>query len=219
MNSRYVEDAEIRAQRVNTWVRAVRLKSKLSLAELEEHFSDSNGSTDKARSCIWDKYNRGDVVPRIGVKPNGELHLASRVEKEFSGTLQWLTSPMWRLIDKAPMSMQEIRVIYEAMPTEIGSIFVEPKNNIKGIFWKRLVDPEDCLKALKHFERFPVFIALLAMVKEAETTQDQWTHYFALKEAIDLTEYLTLIPEIDLKSISIEEYLIARGRSAGYAQN
>lgn len=218
MNTRYIEDREIRACRVHTWVRAVRLKSKLSLIELEELFTDSKSSNKNSRSCIWDKYNRGDVAPRIGVKPNGEFHLASRVEKHYPETLQWLISPMWRLLDKAPMSMIEIRTLYENMPGPIRSLFVEPDYKIKGIFWRRILDTESCIEEIKKFETLSAFIALLTLVKEAETTQDQWTHYQAIKAAIDLTENLTFIPEIELISVDIEEYLISRGRSAGYIQ-
>jgi hypothetical protein len=216
MESRYIEDRVIRVNRVHTWVRAVRLKSKLSLSELEELFSDSKTKEGKTRSCIWDKYNRGDVVPRVGIKPNGELHLANRVEQEFPGTLQWLTSPMWRLIDKAPMSMPEIRKIYDDMPSKFRSIFVEPDYKIKGIFWRRILPFEECIDTLKKLEILPAFIALLTMVKEAEISQDQYTHYSALRAAIYLTEYLTDIPEIELASLDLEEYLMSRIQSAGY---
>lgn len=216
MNTRYIEDREIRSHRVHTWVRAVRLKSKLSLLELEDKFSDSKGSNDKHRSCIWDKYNRGDVVPRIGIKPSGELHLANRVEQCYPNTLQWLTSPMWRLIDKAPMSMNEVRATYECMPVLFRSIFVEPEYKITGLFWRRYTESQSCIETLKKLEALPAFIALLTLVKEAETTQDQWTHYSALIAAIDMTQNLTFIPEIDLISADIEDYLTSRVRTAGY---
>lgn len=184
MTNRYIEDREIRAQRAHIWVRSVRIRSKLSLIELEALFTDSKSDDETARSCLWDKYNKGDVIPRIGVKPGGGLHLASRVEEAYPGTLQWLTSPMWRLIDKAPMSMMEIKETYENLPTLFRSIFIEADYKTKGIFWRRMVNVQKCIETLKKFDDLNAFIALLIMVKEGETTQDQFTHYLALKAAI-----------------------------------
>lgn len=212
----YKEDIAIRQLRVRSWVRAVRLASGLSLVELEKKFSDSVRSTKKPRSCIWDKYARGDVTPRVGKKPDGKLHLANRIEKSYPGTMQWLTSPMWRLIDKAPMSMYEIKEVYEGMPYLFRSIFVESKHKVKGIFWRRYTELQPCIETLYKMETLPAFIGLLAMTKEAEATQDQVTHHQALKAAINFEGALGEFPELDFTDQEIIDYLKMRYKTAGY---
>jgi uncharacterized protein (DUF433 family) len=216
MTSRYIEDITIRQVRVRTWVRAVRLASGLSLIELEKQFSDPKAKVKTPRSCIWDKYARGDVAPRIGKNPNGKLHLASRIDKAYPGTLRWLNSPMWRLIDKAPMSMIEIKAIYDGMPYLFKSIFVEPTHKTKGLFWRRYVELQPCIETLYKMEELQAFIALLTMVKEAEVKQDQETHYEALKAAISFEDVLAVFPELDFTDEEIIDYLEKRFKTAGY---
>lgn len=216
MTSRYVEDIGIRQLRVRTWVRAVRLASGLSLIELERQYSDPKTKANTPRSCIWDKYAKGDVAPRVGKKPNGKLHLANRIDKAYPGTLRWLNSPMWRLIDKAPMSMIEIKAIYEEMPYLFRSIYVEPKHKTKGLFWRRYVELQPCIETLYKMEELQAFIALLTMVKEAEVNQDQATHYEALKAAISFEDGLAIFPELDFTDEEIIDYLEWRFKTAGY---
>lgn len=216
MTDRYIEDPEIRDLRVRTWVRSVRFQSKLNLVQLEEKFSNTKSSDKKARSCIWEKYVKATVVPRVGKNPSGGLHLASRVEEEYPGTLQWLISPMWRLLDKAPMSMKEIRGIYEGMPYLYRSIFIEQDYKITGVFWRRVTDPAQCIATLLNLEKVDSFIALLALAKEAEITQNQPLHFEALKGALGMKNFLDKVRELDFTNEEIIEYLFYRIDNAGY---
>lgn len=219
MSLNYVEDISIRALRVRAWVRSVRLASGLSLLELEKKFVDSKKPSSSARSCIWDKYARGSVVPRIGKKPNGELHLANRVNNSYPDTLQWLVSPIWRLSDIAPMSMIEIKEAFEGMPYLYRSIFIEAEYKTKGVFWRRDVDLESCFATLNKLDTIPAFIALLTLVKEAELTQDQATHQSAFVEAISYEDKLSALPELEFIYEYLFDYLDQRLNYAGYFNN
>ena len=216
MNLKYVEDISIRTLRVRAWVKSVRLASGLSLVELEKKFADSKNPSSSARSCIWDKYARGSVVPRIGKNPNGDLHLANRVNHTYPGTLQWLISPMWRLSDVAPMSMIEIKETFKGMPYLCRDNFIEAEKKAKGVFWRRNVDLENCFYTLSKIDTVPAFIALLTLVKEAELTQDQATHQSAFNEAISYEVKLSALPELEFIYEELFDYLEQRLNHAGY---
>lgn len=82
------------------------MASKLTPRELEKQFGEPKSNEKVKRSCVWDKYRRGDVVPRSGLRPGGGANLVDRVEVVYPGTAKWLTLPLWRLLDKAPMEMK-----------------------------------------------------------------------------------------------------------------
>lgn len=213
---RYIEDKEIRWIRVRTWVEAVLQASGLTLVELEQKFSDVKSISPTSRSCIWDKYRNGTVVPRIGTKPNGELHLASKVEIEYPGTLQWLTSPLWRLSDKAPMSMEEIKFVYQNLPYLYRSIFIEADYKITGLFWRRCTELEECCETLKKLDGLDAFISHLAMIKEAEISQDQDIHYYLFDSIFEYKKKLKNYQMLKLTIKPLIEYLKDRWKSAGY---
>ncbi|OIQ97582.1 hypothetical protein GALL_203410 [mine drainage metagenome] len=128
-------------------------------------------------------------MPRGGKRADGSPNLLERVEARYPGTTEWLFSRLWRLADRAPMDMTEIRQIYEGMPNLIRSIFVAPKTKTQGLFWRRPVDIDHACEILLRLRNVDGLIALLAMMREAETTQDQEQHYVAA-EAVNrhLTE-------------------------------
>lgn len=188
MPSRYIEDPEIRSMRIRAWYRAVVAASQLTPSELEQAFSLGTG--DRPRSCIWDKYRRGEVEPRRGT--GRQPGLIERVETSYPGTAVWLSSPLWRLADRAPMEMSEIRRIYEAMPKLIRSIFVATKEEATGLFWRRPVEVDHACEILRRFRDVDAFITLLTIMREAETIQDQ-DQYFVVSHAVK--EHLTELCE------------------------
>lgn len=211
---KYVEDKTIRRLRVKTWVDQVLATSNLFISELQQQFSDLNEGNN--HSCIWYKYSKGTTVPRIGENPKGKLYLANRVDKAYPGTMEWLTSPVWRLADDAPMTMSEIRTIFENMPYLFNSIFIEAKHKIKGVFWRRQVELELCLNTLSNLDTLDAFIALLAMLKEAEIKQDQETHEIVFEEVFKYEEKLQRYPALENTCIGLFQYLDMRYKRANY---
>lgn len=200
--------------RVRAWVRAVKLASGLGLAELEEMFSQRLGTGPSSRSCIWEKYQRGEVVPRFRLQTKRGLSLVERVEQRYPGTAKWLTSPLWRLVDKAPMEMGEIREIYEGLPYLFQSIFIAGPHEGSPLFWRRPIDPKDvCEILLKLSERDAIsaLVTALTMAKEAETTQDQYQHELAVECVWDCLDLLQDEPALMVGLLDeLNDYLMDR---------
>lgn len=173
----YKEDPEIRKMRVQAWFRAVSLASGLTPRELEKKFSESDGDRKVKRSCVWNKYRRGEVVPRSGPRPDGGLNLVDRVELAYPGTAKWLTLPLWRLLDKAPMEMSEIRRSYESLPRPMRAMFIHPDATESSVFWRvRAMDCKADCELLLRFESLEGLIAVLTLKKEVECTQNIAQH-------------------------------------------
>lgn len=214
---RYKEDPEIRKMRVQAWFHAVSLESGLTPRELEKTFSESEPEKKVQRSCVWDKYRRGEVVPRSGFRPDGGLNLVDRVEASYPGTAKWLTLPLWRLLDRAPMEMGEIRRCYEGLPNLMRQIFIYTQAEPSGLFWRRDIDYDDACDHLFRFGNLDGLIAVLALVKEAETVQDQDQHQDCVQKAgeyIARLGYRGLLPETLIGELS--NYLARKIAAAGY---
>ena len=221
--SRYIEDPLIRSMRVRTWYQKVVLACGLSLssrqtsAQLERNFSLRNPArAASARSCIWDKYKRGEVVPRSGPMRLGRPGMVERVEQRCPGTAKWLSSPLWRLADKAPMEMSELRRFYDGMPEEIRKLFIVDCAP-HALFWHRRGDPEKMCSYLARGDSVDILIILLAIAKEAETIQDQRQHVLAVK-AVRENILGTIITESLGKKVhgDLSRYLNMRWRAPGY---
>lgn len=167
---RYVEHPKIRSMRVRSWFHAVSRASGLTVAQLEREFREE-GAERAPRSCIWNKYKRGEVVPRSGRQGEGRPKLVERVEARYPGTAQWLFSPLWRLADVAPMEMSELRRIYESLPARIRDYFVLPASLASKVFWRREYDSNEVVPKLLHFHSFDDLVAALALIREAEISQ------------------------------------------------
>lgn len=213
----YKEDPEIRKMRVQAWFLAVSLASKMTPYELEKQFSEPENDRKVKRSCVWDKYRRGEVVPRSGTRPDGGLNLVDRVEAVYPGTAKWLALPLWRLLDKAPMEMSEIRRYLEGLPNLMRQMFIYSQAQPSGLFWRRDIDYVDACDHLLRFGSLDGLNAVLALVKEAEVIQDQYQHHDCVKKA---GEYLArlgfrgLLPEALIGELS--NYLAQRVAAAGY---
>lgn len=213
----YKEDPEIRKMRIQAWFRAVSLASKLTPRELEKQFGEPKSNEKVKRSCVWDKYRRGEVVPRSGLRPDGGLNLVDRVETVYPGTAKWLTLPLWRLLDRAPMEMSEIRRYLERLPNLMRQMFIYSETQPTGLFWRRGTDYEDVCDLLLRFGSLDGLNAVLALVKEAEVIQDQYQHQECVETA---GEYLARLAYQGLLSGTIVDelsnYLRQRITSAGY---
>lgn len=173
----YKEDPEIRKMRVQAWFRAVSLASKLTPRELEKQFGEPKSNEKVKRSCVWDKYRRGDVVPRSGLRPGGGANLVDRVEVVYPGTAKWLTLPLWRLLDKAPMEMSEIRRCYESLPRPMRAMFIHPDATESSAFWRvRTMNCKADCELLLRFESLDGLVAVLTLKKEVECTQNIGQH-------------------------------------------
>lgn len=188
----YKEDPEIRKMRVQAWFRAVSLASGLTTHELEKKFSESDDNRKVKRSCAWNKYRRGTVVPRGGPRPDGGLNLVDRVEAEYSGTAKWLTLPLWRLLDKAPMEMSEIRLCYESLPRPIRAMFIRPDATKSSVFWRpRELNCKKDGELLLRFEDLDGVTALIAMLRETESAQLQRQNEICMQIAHEYARRLT----------------------------
>lgn len=181
----YQEDSLIRKMRVQAWFKAVTIKSGLSARELEEKFREDSGRKVK-RSCIWNKYRRGEVVPRAGYREDGRPNLLEQVEAHYPGTSGWLLSPIWRLADPVPMEMSEIRGVYAALPAPMRSLFIVPRTNREDRFWRSAVPAKKVHATLLCMRDFDAFVAALAMVREAETTQSRISYRNAVEMSVQL---------------------------------
>lgn len=185
--------------------------------QLEREFSERRDGQKLPRSCIWEKYRRGEIVPRSGKRPDGSPNLLERVEVRYPGTTEWLYSPLWRLADKAPMAMSEIKEIYRGLPKLLKSVFIAPPEQATGIFWRRDFDVEHACEILLRYAQVDGFVALLALVKEAEITQDQWQHEYCVFSAASQIVRLTSHPIVgEIFSQKLGKYLAARWNSPGY---
>lgn len=213
----YKEDPEIRKMRVQAWFRAVSLASKLTPRELEQLFRETKSNEKVKRSCVWDKYRRGEVVPRSGRRSDGGLNLVDRVEMAYPGTAKWLTLPLWRLLDKAPMEMSEIRRCLEGLPNLMRQIFIYGQAEPSGVFWRRDIDCDDACDLLLRYGDLDGLTAVMALIKEAESVQDQYQHQCCAQKAGEYVSRLTYKGELpEQLGGEVFDYLTQRVASAGY---
>lgn len=184
----YKEDPNIRKMRVQAWFQAVTDASKLTPRELERKFREDDGRK-VSRSCIWDKYRRGQVVPRSGPRPDGGLNLVDRVEKAYPGTAKWLTLPLWRLADKAPMEMSEIRRCYENLPNLMKALFIDEAPKSGTVFWRANTKKRD-YELLFKFADLNGFMAVLTMFREAQCCQDRERHKACFEMVLEYSQRL-----------------------------
>lgn len=187
----YGESKTIKRLRIRSWFQAVHCASGLSAGDLEYQFSLANEEC--SRSCIWDKYRRGDVAPRDS--------LVNAVENRFPGTGQWLHSTLWRVADERPMEMAEIRSAFEELPNLLRSIFLARQATKSTVFWRRPVETDSACDILLRINNVDALVATLLLVKEAETTQNHYQHEdgigFALRYLERFKEHPVLGGEVN----------------------
>lgn len=213
----YVEDPLIRSMRVRTWFQAVSMASGKTPAQLEREFSErKDPSRTSRRSCIWEKYRRGEVVPRCGCRDSGRLNLVERVEEKYPNTLSWLVSPLWRLADEAPIGIGEVRAVYESLPSDISRLFIARHVEGVGIFWRRPTDAESTCHLLARSQRIDALVALLAMTREAEAIQDQGQHRAAVRATKHAITAVNSGSPLRNMASALSEYLQSRWTMVHY---
>lgn len=156
-------------------------------------------------------------MPRSGSRRDGGLNLVDRVEVVYPGMAKWLTLPLWRLLDKAPMEMSEIRRYQEKLPNLMRQMFIYSQAQPSGLFWRRDTDYVDTCDHLLRFGNLDGLTAVLALVKEAEVIQDQYQHQDCAQKAgeyLARLEYQGLLPGMLIGELS--NYLAQRVAAAGY---
>lgn len=171
-SKRYVENPKIRSMRVRSWFHAVSQASGLTVGELEREFREE-GSARTPRSCIWNKYKRGEIVPRSRYQGDGRPKLVERVEARYPGTEKWLFSPIWLLLDAVPMEMSDLRRIYEGLPLRIRDYFVLPSSLVTKVFWRCPLHSEQQLMEFLRFHTVEDLVAAVALIREAEIIQNR----------------------------------------------
>lgn len=207
--ARNAESRTIKRLRIQSWFQAVSHASGLSAGELEYQFSLANKQC--PRSCIWDKYRRGDVAPRDS--------LIKAVEIRYPGTEQWLHSPLWRFADEVPIGMAEIRTAFECLPNLLRSMFVVRQATQSTIFWRRPVETSEACEILLRFNSIDALIATLILVKEAETAQIQDQHmegiHFALSYLAKFTRHVAIGGAVNS---DLQNYLKSRWENLVYPE-
>ncbi len=198
-STHYAESKTIKRIRIRSWFQAVSHTSGLSAGELEYQFSLANEQS--PRSCIWDKYRRGDVAPRNV--------LVSAVEDRHPGTEKWLRSPLWRYADETPMEMAAIRSAYEDLPRLFRSIFIDRQATKSSLFWRRPVEPDHVCTILLRIKSIDALIVTLLFVKEAEITQNHEQHIEGVKAALNCLEHFAGHPVLGgAVNRDLQRYLI-----------
>jgi hypothetical protein len=167
------------------WFNAVSQASGgLTASELEQMFAlKKPGSTSAppGSSGIWGKYRDGKICPKFYRDRHGRPSIVERVERQLKGTSQWLINPFWRVLSYEPLSMNTLKEIYLQLPEPIMDLLVSEKPPYNRMFWRRPGSFEHAYKGLATMESLASCTALLALIKECETTQNQEMHKTGLR--------------------------------------
>lgn len=153
------------------------LKSGMDATELEMLFSKTKGKyTPGKRPGLWGKYRDGEVCPKFKPDKNGCLSIVERVEERFPGTAQWMTMPFWDALNSAPMEMSDLKRLYQSLSQHIRLLIVAEPSDKRKTFWRKPVEPKTLFSQLSKLNDLDAATAILALIKEAETKQDQQMH-------------------------------------------
>lgn len=133
------ENKLIRELKVKTWFAAIAEASGKTAYELEKEFAPSYVDREefgKHRARLWDKYRLGKAMPTVNEKEGGRRPIALLVEEKYPGTLKWLQSPIWMLLDlDIELSMNDLRSIYESLDPRIARLIINDKK--ESLFWRK----------------------------------------------------------------------------------
>lgn len=205
--------SESRAKEVSlrtiVWTEAVLRVSGKPLAVLEREFRQAKKSA-SARSCIWQKYKNGTVVPRNGEK--GKAGLVERVELHYPGTAKWFYSPLWSLCTDEYVGMDRIKEVFCGLRQELRELFVVDE---AATFWRQST-PEEICRELIYFPEFEGLIALFALLREAEIIQNPELHMEACWAVV--TRLLQAKTDAMVLNLQVREALAIRaGAHSGCA--
>jgi hypothetical protein len=170
------ENKLIRELKVKTWFAAVAEASGKTAYELEKEFAPSYVDREefgKHRARLWDKYRLGKSMPTFKEKQGGRRPIALLVEDSYPGTLQWLISPMWQVLDlEIEITMMDLRVIYESLPAELSGFIIE--ENRTGKFWRKGMDSSiPLISMLTDQESIEAATAVVCLWRESLISQQK----------------------------------------------
>lgn len=170
--------------RTKAWFNAVSQASGMNAEELEIYFAPPDKQAIyKAgnRPRLWEKYRDGRHCPKSENDRNGSPSIVQRVEKRFPGTAKWIAIPFWQVLSYTPMEMHELKAIYLSLSKPVRKLIVMEKPHEERMFWRRPTDYEILYDQLLSIGDLDATTAVLALIKEAEVTQNQLQHQFGLR--------------------------------------
>lgn len=165
------------------WFIAVSQASGMNASQLEVLFADPRKKQVYRKGKgpgLWNKYQRGRACPNTNERSPDNPSLPSLVERKYPGTKQWLTMPFWKLLSAATLDMAELKEIYLSLPPEVGDVIIHSSYEPENIFWRSQSAPEVIYEKLVRIGTVSAATAILALIKEAETTQNQRQHILGL---------------------------------------
>lgn len=203
-----------------TWFVAVSQASGMTAAELEVLFGKSKRNLQYSAGCrpgLWNKYRDGLACPKSKRDKNGNPSIVERVENRFPGTAKWIFMPFWDVMSSAPMEMADIKNIYQSLPLELRILLVMEPANSQKTFWRRPIDENKLFQHLLKIHDLNAGIAILAIIKEAEITQNQRLHRKGIECWNEYSIFLNQHPIVGYVSKLIAEMLKKRFGNIEYA--
>lgn len=180
--------SEIERLQARLWFTAVSSQSGMSVDQLERFFlirtDPENGST-KELPHLWRRYKRGIQLPRDD--EGNAKSVVPIVESTFSGTAQWIRSPLWGLLKNSELNAKQIiELILQTKSHGIDNLFIRDNNCI--VPSKALVITLENWKHLAQIASFDAFGVMLAYCRFSRGQDDafysmrikdcrKWLHY------------------------------------------
>lgn len=186
--------------RAQAWFNAVSIATGKTSSELEILFANRNVKRKiislGANPGLWRKYKLGLSCPKT--KPSkGRKSIVDRVEESFPGTSKWMSLPFWDVLTDTPIEMGELKNIYLSLSQQVLDLIIIHKTKSTTTFWRKQTDIPKLCQQLINFGNLDAATAILALIKEAEATQNQYMHLYLFEcWAKNSTAMLKAYPEL-----------------------
>lgn len=194
--------------RVKAWFVAVREKSGLKTAyQLEKRFAPEKfrrGLDDECiRPCQWDKYERGENVPKKS--------LVAIVETAYPGTRQWIVAPLWKVIRARPLPISELHAIIAVIRPTLASRLPDAFSPASRVRRKQYdLSRIGAIDSLWRQGDVEAMTALLGLVRDAEQKSDDHQHAEAALAALHL--FILLAANDPLHSVRHDLFMYLKDR-------
>jgi hypothetical protein len=211
-----------RAFRVRTkaWFFAVSQASGMNAEELEIYFAPHEKQElyrMGSRPRLWEKYRDMHVNPKSKDHGNGDASIVQRVEAVFPGTDYWITLPFWRVLSSHPMEMRELKnTVYWELADPIRKLVVMEGPRETRTFWRSPIEHRILYKNLAAIGDIDAATAVLDLIKEAETTQNQQQHQDGLRCWSKFTRKLNAHPILSLVLDDINNIIVDKFTRISY---
>lgn len=165
--------------RTKAWFIAVSQASGMNAEELEIYFAppDKQGMYRGGnRPRLWEKYRAGRICPKSKPDRNEKESIVERVGKCFPGTDKWISMPFWQVLSYSQMEMHELKAVYRSLSNPVRELIIMEKAQENKMFWRTPTNQDDLYRKLISIGDIDAATAVLAMIKEAEVTQNQFQH-------------------------------------------